>query len=249
MSARADRLSTALMLLLSFGTGVLDAATYLGLHGVFTANMTGNVVFVGLGAAGDEEIPLLRAALALGGFVAGAALVGVVMRGRGARPNRDVVASVTFVLTGLLVGGTAVALWYGDLPVPVLDLLTGALGLAMGAQAVGARRVAVADVSTVVITSTLAGMAAEAPWTGNGADGRATLRRAAAVVSMGAGAVAGAFLLRLGIAVPVAVTAALLVGVGFVGLGRVVRHRRRVRLDAAAAPGRGDRERVGQRVS
>ena len=71
-SPRADGLSTALMLTLSFGTGVLDAATYLGLHQVFTANMTGNVVFVGLGLADTADVPLLRAALALVGFVAGA---------------------------------------------------------------------------------------------------------------------------------------------------------------------------------
>jgi hypothetical protein len=86
--------------------------------------------------------------------------------------------------------------------------------------------VAVTDVSTVVVTSTLAGMAAEAPWTGGTSDRRVTLRRAAAVLSMGSGAVAGAFLLRLGIAVPVALTAGLLLLVGLAGLVRVRRHRR-----------------------
>lgn len=242
MSARADRLSTWLMLVLSFGTGVLDAATYLGLHGVFTANMTGNVVFVGLGIADDDGVPLLRASLALVGFVVGAAVVGLVQRGRASRPNHDTVAAVTFLLTGLLVGGTALALWRADLSELVLDLLTAVIALGMGAQAVGARRVAVADVSTVVVTSTLAGMAAEAPWTGGGSDRRTTLRRAAAVLFMGGGAVAGAFLLKLGIAVPVAVTAGLLVAVGTVGLVRVRRQRRR----EAAAPGPGVR--AGERV-
>jgi uncharacterized membrane protein YoaK (UPF0700 family) len=225
VSARFDRLSTTLMLLLSFGTGVLDAATYLGLHGVFTANMTGNVVFVGLGLADDASVPLLRAGLALGGFVVGAAVVGLVQRGRASRPNSDPVAAGTFLVMGLLVGGTALGLWRLELSELVLDLLTGAIAFAMGAQAVAARRVAVTDVSTVVVTSTLAGMAAEAPWTGGTSDRRVTLRRAAAVVSMGAGAVAGAFLLRLGIAVPVALTAGLLVLVGLVGLVRVRRHR------------------------
>jgi uncharacterized membrane protein YoaK (UPF0700 family) len=226
VSARYDRLSTTLMLVLSFGTGVLDAATYLGLHGVFTANMTGNVVFVGLGLADDSSVPLLRAGLALGGFVVGAAVVGLVQRGRAARPNSDPVAATTFLLMGLLVGGTAAALWRADLTALVLDLLTGAIAFAMGAQAVAARRVAVTDVSTVVVTSTLAGMAAEAPWTGGSSGGGTTLRRAAAVVAMGGGAVAGAFLLRLGIAVPVALTAVLLVLVGAVGLVRVLRHHR-----------------------
>ncbi len=226
MSASFDRLSTTLMLVLSFGTGVLDAATYLGLHQVFTANMTGNVVFVGLGLADDTSVPLLRAGLALGGFVVGAAVIGLVQRGRAARPNSDGVAATTFVLMGLLVGGCALALARLDQTELVLDLATAAIAFAMGAQAVAARRVAVTDVSTVVVTSTLAGMAAEAPWTGGSSDRATTFRRAAAVVAMGGGAVAGAFLLRLGIAVPVALTAALLVLVGVIGLVRVRRHRR-----------------------
>ena len=241
MSAPADRISTGLMLVLSFGTGVLDAATYLGLHGVFTANMTGNVVFVGLGIADDGSVPLLRASLALAGFVVGATVIGLVQRGRQVQRNRDTVAAVTFLVAGVLVAGTAAALWRGDLSELVLDAVTGVIAFAMGAQAVAARRVGVGDVSTVVVTSTLAGMAAEAPWTGGGSDGRTTLRRAAAVASMGGGAVAGAFLLHLGIAVPVALSAGLLVVVGTVGVVRVVRGRRSERLSSEAEQDRVER--------
>jgi uncharacterized membrane protein YoaK (UPF0700 family) len=226
MGAAADRLSTTLMLVLSFGTGVLDAATYLGLHGVFTANMTGNVVFVGLGIADDDGVPLLRASLALVGFVLGATVVGLVQRGRASVPNADPVAAGTLVLTGLVVAGSAAVLHAGDLPVLALDGLTAVLAWAMGAQAVAARRVGVADVTTVVVTSTLAGFAADAPWTGGRTDGRSTWRRLAAILTMTAGAVAGAFLLRLGIAVPVGVTALLLLLVGAVALARVWRARR-----------------------
>lgn len=240
MGPAADRLSTTLMLVLSFGTGVLDAATYLGLHGVFTANMTGNVVFVGLGIADGDSVPLLRASLALAGFVLGATVVGLVQRGRPVVPNSDPIAAGTLVLTGLVVAGTAVALHEVDLPVLALDGLTGLVACAMGGQAVAARRVGVTDVSTVVVTSTLAGFAAEAPWTGRNADGRSTLRRFGAILTMTAGAVAGAFLLRLGIAVPVAVTALLLLLVGAVSAGRV-RRARRARVDEEVRP----RERVG----
>jgi uncharacterized membrane protein YoaK (UPF0700 family) len=41
-----------LMLLLSVTTGLVDAISVLGLGKVFTANMTGNVVFLGFAAAG-----------------------------------------------------------------------------------------------------------------------------------------------------------------------------------------------------
>lgn len=227
-SDRADGLSTALMLLLSFGTGVLDAATYLGLHHVFTANMTGNVVFVGLGLAEADDVPLLRATLALVGFVLGATLAGLLQRGRRAWPNADGVAAAVLLVTAVVVAGSAFLLHAADLGETGLDLLTGALGAAMGAQAVAARRVAVGDVSTVVVTSTLAGLFAEAVWSGNTAGHRATLRRAGAVGTMMAGAVVGAFLLKAtGIALAVAVSAALLLVVGLVTLVRVVLRRRR----------------------
>jgi uncharacterized membrane protein YoaK (UPF0700 family) len=234
----ADRISTNLMLLLSFGTGVLDAATYLGLHGVFTANMTGNVVFVGLGLAGDDQdVPLLRSALALVGFMVGAAAVGLLQRGRKVVRNRDGVAAVTLMLTAGLMSGCAAALAWATLSTRALDLLTGLIAFAMGAQAVAARRVGVADVTTVVVTSTLAGLAAESPWTGRLADGRVTWRRFSAVLTMGAGAVVGAFMLRFGVAVPVAFTSLILLLVAAVSTGRAVRARRPARVRATEHEG------------
>ena len=226
-SDRADGLSTSLMLVLSFGTGILDAATYLGLHHVFTANMTGNVVFVGLGLAEADDVPLLRATLALLGFVLGATMAGLLQRGRRAWPNADGVAASVLLVTTVVVGASAFVLHAVDLDEAGLDALTGALGWAMGAQAVAARRVAVGDVSTVVVTSTLAGLFAEAIWSGNTAGHAATLRRAGAVVTMMGGAVAGAFLLKAtSIALAVAVPAVLLLVVGLVTLARVLRRRR-----------------------
>lgn len=234
---RADGLSTTMMLALSFGTGALDAATYLGLHEVFTANMTGNVVFIGLGLADAEEVPLLRASLALLGFVVGASTAGLLQRGRAARPNADGVSALVLLLATGVVATCAVVLAWPDLELGVvgLDALTGALGWAMGAQAVAARRVAVGDVSTVVVTSTLAGLFAEGAWSGATAGRAVTLRRAGAVLTMGGGAVTGAFLLRWGIAVPVAVTAGVLLVVTVLMLARVLRRHRRERGEAARA--------------
>ena len=226
-SPRADGLSTALMLTLSFGTGVLDAATYLGLHQVFTANMTGNVVFVGLGLADTADVPLLRAALALVGFVAGATAAGLLQRGRTAVwPNSDGIVASVLLTVAAAVGSCAVVLHVVDLGEAGLDALTAALAAAMGAQAVAARRVAVGDVSTVVVTSTLAGLFAEAVWSGGTASRAATLRRAGAVATMMAGAVVGAFVLKVSLALAVAVPAALLLVVGLVVALRVLRRRR-----------------------
>jgi len=45
---------TRALLVLTFTTGVIDAASYLGLGHVFTANMTGNIVLLGFGIAGGS---------------------------------------------------------------------------------------------------------------------------------------------------------------------------------------------------
>ena len=47
-SAEQARLHLILMLVLTFSTGVIDAVGYLGLDRVFTGNMTGNVVILGV---------------------------------------------------------------------------------------------------------------------------------------------------------------------------------------------------------
>ena len=48
-----------LLLLLSVVTGVIDAISVLGLGKVFTANLTGNVVFLGFAAAGAPNFHAL----------------------------------------------------------------------------------------------------------------------------------------------------------------------------------------------
>ncbi len=194
------------MLALSFSTGVLDAATYLGLHGVFTANMTGNLIFVGLGATGQATVPVLRALLALGGFVLGAALAGRALRRGVSSGAHDRRASYSVLVVGVMLGASAVALAVGPPSTPLLDTLTMVMAVAMGVQAMAARRVGIGDVTTVVVTSTLAGLAGDNPATGGSADGGLTGRRALSVATMGLGAVAGAFLMLVSVEVAVGVS-------------------------------------------
>ena len=58
--------------LLTLVTGLVDAACYLGLGRVFTANMTGNVVLLAFGAAGAQGLPVLAPSVSLAVFLAGA---------------------------------------------------------------------------------------------------------------------------------------------------------------------------------
>ncbi|WP_255472610.1 YoaK family protein [Quadrisphaera setariae] len=206
------------MLVLTFGTGVLDAATYLGLHGVFTANMTGNVIFIGLGLAGFETQVLLRAGLALAGFMAGAVVVGRAARGRTVHQHADVFSSWTLVVVSLVITAMAVLLSAGDLSARGLDAVTAVISAAMGAQAVAARRVGVPDVPTVVVTSAIVGLSADHRWSGRTHDRAVLLRRAGAVASMLVGAMVGALLLRMHIGAGVGTSALLLLVVGLHGL-------------------------------
>ena len=59
--------------LLTLVTGLVDAACYLGLGRVFTANMTGNVVLLAFGAARAQGLPVLAPIVSLVVFLAGAA--------------------------------------------------------------------------------------------------------------------------------------------------------------------------------
>ena len=203
-----DKLVLWSMLTLSFSTGVLDAATYLGLHGVFTANMTGNLIFVGLGITEQATVPVLRALLALGGFAAGRLL-----RRSAARLRGDQDISLTILFVGLLLAASSVSLAFGMRSEGMLNTVTVALAFAMGVQAMAARRVGVGDVTTIVVTSTLAGLMGENPATGRSATGSLTVRRALAVTTMGLGAVTGAFLMLISVEIAIAVSALLTLGV------------------------------------
>jgi uncharacterized membrane protein YoaK (UPF0700 family) len=201
-AADTDQALTVLLIVLTFGTGVVDAASYVGLHNVFTANMTGNVIFIGLGLAGHAGTPLGRSLVALVGFALGALLAGRYLRPAvtGVRvPGRVVhlLGTVAVVFATLTV---ASAFW---VPGQVgLDIATALFSIAMGMQAGAARRIAVAEVSTVVVTSTFASLFADSRLGGGSRTRQA--RRLGAILAMCGGACVGALLLHLSIWVPLA---------------------------------------------
>jgi hypothetical protein len=81
------------------------------------------------------------------------------------------------------------------------------LAFVMGLRSACIRRLGASDISTVVLTMLLVDLASESPFAGG--SGLGTLRRSSAVVLMGAGALAGALLLRHDIAIPLAIAAGL----------------------------------------
>jgi uncharacterized membrane protein YoaK (UPF0700 family) len=208
-----------LMLALTFSTGVIDAVGFLGLDRVFTGNMTGNIVILGMALTGADDLPILGPVLALAGFMVGAAVAG--------RLLRDLVAgwstktTVVFSLVALVLVAAGVTMIVLDDPAePVLLGVTTALGLAMGAQAGAARHIAVKDVTTVVVTSTITGLAADSVF-GSRVDKHPWRRRAGAIALIGAGAAVGALALNVHIAFGIALSAAITILVALLGhLGR-----------------------------
>jgi uncharacterized membrane protein YoaK (UPF0700 family) len=214
-AAGPARLHLILMLVLTFSTGVIDAIGYLGLDRVFTGNMTGNVVILGMALIGADNLPVVGPSIALACFMLGAVIAGRALRPEAAGWSRRTTALLTAV--GTAMAGVAVVLFFhaphaGD---PVTLTITGALAVAMGIQAATARHLSVKDVTTVVVTSTLTGLAADSRL--GGGKGAHAGRRLGAVVLILAGATIGAALLHVHPGLGVLLTALLTLGVAVVG--------------------------------
>ena len=211
-------LHLGLMLALTFSTGVIDAVGYLGLDKVFTGNMTGNVVILGMALAGANGLPIVGPVIALLLFMTGAAISGRTLKGRPAGWSHLNTALFGFVGVILLVAAL-VALFVAERPEWLNLVLTGALGLAMGVQAGAARHIGVADVTTVVVTSTIVGLAFDSVFGGGGNKNWA--RRLLAIVLIGTGAAVGALLLQVHLGLGMLLAAVITIGAAALGhLGR-----------------------------
>src|SRR6266496_5175402 len=109
MVEASERSLIALLRVLTFTTGVMDAVSVLGLGHVFTANMTGNVVFLGFALAGTPGYAPWVYVAALTAFLGGAVIGGRLGRRFDARRSRWLL-SVALVETGLLFAA-ALAAW------------------------------------------------------------------------------------------------------------------------------------------
>ena len=186
-------------------TGLVDAFSYLSLAHVFVANMTGNVVFLGFGLAGVGDISVVASLLAIVAFALGASIGGRWAVRRAPHRGRLLVAA-TAMQAGLVVVAAVVADARGVQGSASRLTLIGLLAVAMGGQNAVARRLAVPDLTTTVLTLTVTGLVADAT------SRSARIRRSVSIVSMLGGALMGGVLLRwVNPAAPLWLAAALLV--------------------------------------
>ncbi|HEX6511817.1 MAG TPA: YoaK family protein [Chloroflexota bacterium] len=210
ISRPAVSLRDVLLVGLTFASGAIDATSFLGLGRVFTANMTGNMVLLGLAVSRVQGLEVLRSGTAFGGFILGVAL-GARLLGRALKPElwpRRV--TIALAMESLLLAALALgwALTGASPQRPWLEVLIALSAGAMGIQSIAAQRLAVPSVSTTYVTGTLTSAVAELALLGHPTTGWPL--RAGIVFALGVGAGVNALvLLRLPLLAPVIPLAAL----------------------------------------
>lgn len=215
---RTENMRDLVLIGLAFGAGAVDAISFLGLGRVFTANMTGNIVLLGLAAGSASGSEATRSAISLVAFAVAVSLAVGLSRGASrsrlpARSRGRLSAGVALALgletlaqAGFLAGWLASSARPSGLPE---DVLVGLSAIAMGLQSGAVLRLGIAGISTTYVTGTLAGLITEVV-TGKGSK-RDWTRRGLVVIALLAGAACSAVLLvgdrRLAPALPLAITA------------------------------------------
>ena len=191
----AEHHFTAGLLLLTASTGIIDAVSYLALDRVFTGNMTGNVLFIGFALVGVAGIPLLNNIVALLGFVVGSIVSGRII-GRGHPKGLPARSAATLAVAAVIIVALGLSLMLaGELPEWALLVITFVLASTMGAQVSAVKPIGNSDVTTIVVTNTVANLARDSRL--GGGHGQPWMPRLLAIVAMGLGAALGAALIHL----------------------------------------------------
>jgi uncharacterized membrane protein YoaK (UPF0700 family) len=176
-------------------SGAVDAVSFLALARVFSAFMTGNIVFLALGFTGADGPNVLRVGAALTAFAAGVALaVKIVKPSKGSAvwPRR---VSIALGVSGL--AQTAfLAGWIATSGRPATGtghLLIGVYALAMGVQTGAVQSLGLPGIFTTAATATLAGLASD--FAGSPQSTHERSRLAGVLAGICVGAAAGTLLL------------------------------------------------------
>lgn len=159
---REDLLLEGQLLLLSFATGIQDAAAWTD-FGCFMSNQTGNALFLTIGAAQLEDMAysLPHMGMSLGAFIAGGWTVGQTGNYIGVRKRLWLVTS-NALQTMLIYAGAAIQYSF-----PVSQNSPAALGtifalaFSSGAQVALGRSLKITDITTAMATAAFIDVAAD----------------------------------------------------------------------------------------
>ena len=181
-------------------TGLVDAVSFLSLGHVFTANMTGNIVFLAFAAAHLPGLSIARSLTALLAFLVGAVLGGRITARASADSQVRFAAQAFLLEVAFLLAASLCGIGYrGDLlehsfqPFALIALTA----LAMGTRNAAVRKLAIPDLTTTVLTLTITGIGADSSLA-NGNNPRLA-RRLASVAAMFLGAALGAAVIHCSI--------------------------------------------------
>jgi uncharacterized membrane protein YoaK (UPF0700 family) len=183
-----------LLVALTVASGAVDAISYFGLGKIFSAFMTGNLVFLGFGIAelgGPDVVPVL---IALSMYSVGAYL-GLRLAARRSYESGLWPPAMTVLLGVVAIAEALFLAWWlvtaGHPSTAVSYVLVGVVSIAMGTQTAAVRSLGVQGIFTTAGTFTLVAFVG----TFAGSRSRAELPRLAGVlVGLVAGAVAGGLL-------------------------------------------------------
>ncbi|HYB39037.1 MAG TPA: YoaK family protein [Mycobacterium sp.] len=203
----SDRLTVAALLLLTCATGLVDAISVLILGHVFVANMTGNMIFLGFWLVPNSGVDLTAAVVGFGGFLAGAVIAGRLIRHLGQRTRVWLTAALgieVMLLVALsILAGTGVLDYHNNTKL----ILIGGLAVAFGVQNATARQFGIQELTTTVLTTTIAGIGVDSRLAGG--TGRREKLRYSVVLAMCGGAVLGATISQVTVAPVIALAAAV----------------------------------------
>jgi uncharacterized membrane protein YoaK (UPF0700 family) len=185
----------SLLVAMTVASGAVDAISFIALGKVFTAFMTGNLVFLGLRAAGAPGPDVLTVLISLAAFTVGVfastRIVGP-SKGPGVWPDRVTgalglvaAAQATFAAGWIAVSGQPTG--------AMVDLLVGVSALAMGIQSGAVLSLGVTGVFTTAATATLMYLSKELAGESTAAERK---RHAGVLVALLAGATGGGLLLE-----------------------------------------------------
>lgn len=152
----------AMLLMLTWAAGSVDAISYQSLGRVFTAMMTGNTVLLGLALAQGEILAAVRSILALLGFVFGVTLGALIVERDETEAEWPAPVTSALAVEALLLAVFA-AVWHWTEAAPrAVQFLIVLLGAAMGVQAAAVRRLGVPGIATTYITGTVTSLFVDA---------------------------------------------------------------------------------------
>jgi uncharacterized membrane protein YoaK (UPF0700 family) len=188
------RIRDMLLNALAVSSGAVDAVSFLDLGKVFSAFMTGNIAFLGLGAARANGPSMVAVLVAMAGFAVGAYFATRIVKPSEVSgiwsPRVTVALNISLIAHSVFL-----AVWFSVSGRPsndVIAVLLGLWGFAMGMQSAAVRRLHVDGVYTTAATATVMFLAGDlANWSATKKERR---RLFGILVSLFVGATAGALL-------------------------------------------------------